>query len=40
MVDFEDVFEAYKTLEEEPGKWIKLGVQYKRHNPGSPQKVF
>lgn len=30
MVDFEDVIEAYKTLEEEPGKWIKLGVQYKK----------
>jgi len=30
MVDFEDVIEAYKTLEEEPGKWIKLGVRYKK----------
>ncbi|HHV80270.1 TPA: zinc-binding dehydrogenase [bacterium] len=30
IVDFEDVLEAYQTLEKEPNKWIKLGVRYGR----------
>jgi threonine dehydrogenase-like Zn-dependent dehydrogenase len=29
MVNFEDVIDAYKMLEEFPNKWIKLGVKYR-----------
>ena len=30
FIDFGDVLEAYRTIDEHPDRWIKLAVKYRR----------